>query len=250
MSIQVLACDSCADPQVGAVSGDELEIEAPPNGSLIVNGTEAQAIDIFASNGVIHIMPSLLIPDNFTLLNSAEKVLLSLNATRFVSLLRTANLSTTYAGEKGSAADQPWTILAPSDDVLNKWGSGGPSLPGIVSSLDDAGSSPLAELLKYHVIPQRLLPGDIKDGMLIGTELRPDSLSGGRQRLRADVSDRFDRDREGWDTIDAGEIRFDGASVIGKPGKSSRLGKILATDLHSEEWQERHLSHFLAPIST
>jgi hypothetical protein len=203
---------------VSTISGDELQVEVPPNGSLIINGTEAETIDIFASNGVVHIMPSLIVPENFTLLNSAEKVLLSLNATRFVSLLRTANLSSTYAGEKG---DQPWTILAPTDDVLNRmerWGGGGPSLPDFENSLEEA-VSPLAALLKYHILPGRLLPDEIKDGMLVGTELRPSSLSGGRQQLRVEVSDRFDKNRSGWDAVDAGEISFDGASVLGKPGK-------------------------------
>lgn len=216
-----------ADNSVEAASGDELKVEAPPNGSLIVNGTEAQAIDIFASNGVIHIMPSLILPENFTLLNSAEKVLLSHNATRFVSLLRTANLSTTYAGERGSAADQPWIILAPTDDVLNKmerWGGSGPSLPGLLLEgtevLWDEKVSPLAALLQYHILPGRLLPEDIEDGMLVGTELRPTSLSGERQRLRVEVSERFDRHRSGWDAVDAGEITFDGATVLGKPGMS------------------------------
>lgn len=211
---------------VGAVSGDRLDVEATPNGGLVVNGTEAIVADIFASNGVVHIMPSLLIPDNFTLLNSAEKVLLSHNSTRFVSLLRTANLSAMYAGEKGSAADQPWTILAPIDDVLNtmdRWGGGGPPLPldSVTSEVwtgkDD---TPLAALLKYHIIPGRLLPSDIRDGMLIATELRPSSLAGGRQHLRVDVADRSDCPRGEWDEVQAGEIRFDGAAVLGKPGES------------------------------
>lgn len=211
---------------VGAAAGNDLQVEAPPNGSLIVNGTQAETVDIFASNGVIHIMPTLLVPENFTLLNSAEKVLLSLNATRFVSLLRTANLSNLYAGEKATAADQPWTILAPTDDVLDmmdRWGGGVPIPEIMMAEGVTAGKGedwpPLATLLKYHILPGRLLPDDIKDGMLVGTELRPSSLDGARQRLRVDLSERFDRHRTDWDAVGAGEIRFDGAAVIGKPGE-------------------------------
>ena len=36
---------------VDSIAGEELYVEAPPNGRLVVNGTEAEAVDIFASNG-------------------------------------------------------------------------------------------------------------------------------------------------------------------------------------------------------
>lgn len=38
-------------PAVDSLSGDGLYVEAPSNGSLVVNGTEAEVVDIFASNG-------------------------------------------------------------------------------------------------------------------------------------------------------------------------------------------------------
>jgi len=182
---------------------------------------------------VIHILPFLLIPENFTLLNSAEKALLSLNATRFVSLLRSANLSTTYVGESKTDA---WTILAPTDDVLDmldrsgEYGAPlaleapvggvrkrGVILPAPMPNEPISDVTPLQALLQYHIIPGRLQPADIKDGMLLGTERRTSALKGGRQRLRADVSDRFDP--VDWDNAGQGEIRFGGATVIGKPGR-------------------------------
>jgi uncharacterized surface protein with fasciclin (FAS1) repeats len=171
--------------------------------------------------GVIHILPDLLLPEGFTLLNSAEKVLLSINATRFVSLLRTANLSSTYAGSHDNG--ESWTILAPSDEVLDtmdQWaGHGG---YGLESEFDIPykDSSPLASLLRYHILPGRLLPEDIHDGMLVKTELRTSALKGGRQRLDVDISESLDP--KDWDTINVGEIRFGGATVLGKPGENER----------------------------
>jgi uncharacterized surface protein with fasciclin (FAS1) repeats len=178
-------------------------------------------------------MPNLLVPENFTLLNSAEKVLLSLNATRFVSLLRTANLSSTYAGEPGKDGkpEQPWTILAPSDemlDMVDRWAGphGSPPLPThepvqteafetavVGETLKDA--TPLQALLQYHIIPGRLMPGDIKDGMLVGTELRTSSLAGGRQRMRIDVAERLGAGS--IETVELGDIRFGGATALGTP---------------------------------
>lgn len=188
-----------------------------------------------------------MVPENFTLLNSAEKVLLSLNATRFVSLLRTANLSETYVGQpKDHDKEKAWTILAPTDEVLDmmdRWGAhGGPPLPslavgeangpsGVYSDQEESISNaitepyndvtPLQALLQYHILPQRLLPTDIKDGMLVATELRTSSLKGGRQRLRVDFTRGLAKESGLGDVAD-GEIRFGGLTVRGKPVKSGK----------------------------
>lgn len=180
-------------------------------------------------------MPNLLVPNDFSLLNSAEKVLLSLNATRFVSLLRTANLSAAYAGEpgKGGKAEDAWTILAPSDDVLDmvdRWG-GGRGVPPLPSHQlwrgfeQDAQSfdngfkdvTPLQALLQYHILPGRLMPRDIKDGMLVGTELRTTSLKNGRQRMRIDVAERLGEG--GAESVSHGDIRFGGATALASPSQ-------------------------------
>ncbi|WVR09194.1 hypothetical protein IAU60_006256 [Kwoniella sp. DSM 27419] len=240
--------DAIGNRTVEAASGLLLDIASTGPGALAVNGTDADAVDIFASNGVIHIMPNLLLPENFTLLNSAEKMLLSLNATRFVSLLRSANISDRYIGGAGKNRKdaEPWTILAPTDDVLDAMDRGGWGAPlpdmrdvgaaDIWQALTEGGqgplasrslkkpptqdASPLAALLQYHILPGRLMPSDIESTMLLGTELRTSSLGGARQRLRVDVSERFKEDRHKWDAIEAGEIRFGGATVLGKPVKS------------------------------
>lgn len=166
---------------------------------------------------MIQILPKLLLPPNFRLLNSAEKVLLSVNATRFVSLLRSANLSSTYIGAPKD--QEAWTILAPTDevlDVMDKWGDTHQTLQS--RSFEDV--SPIAALLQYHILPGRLSPKDIHDGMLVGTELRTSALKGGRQRLKVDVSDHLDRTN--WDNIGRGEIRFGGSTVLGKPIRSGK----------------------------
>lgn len=80
--------------------------------------------------------------------------------------------------------------------------------------IDDV--SPLQALLQYHILPGRLLPSDLKNGMLLGTERRTSALGAGRQRLRVDVSERLDRTH--WENVGEGEIRFGGATVLGKPG--------------------------------
>ncbi|KAK8843447.1 hypothetical protein IAR55_007104 [Kwoniella newhampshirensis] len=250
-------------------SGDELEVMVPADGRLVVNGTEAEIIDIYASNGVVHIMPNLLLPPNFTLLNSAEKMLLSLNATRFASLLRSANLSNTYIGEDKKQTEA-YTILAPTDDVLDqmdKWrGTYRVPIPEVWATPEADSTaltglepfvdvSPLAALLQYHIIPGRLLPEDIKDGMLLGTELRTSALGGERQRLRVDVTETLGRDRIDWETVGEGEVRFGGATVLGKPVKSGKsiiylISSLLSTpdDVLQTAVSDLQLSTFIAAV--
>ncbi|WWC73256.1 uncharacterized protein I206_107222 [Kwoniella pini CBS 10737] len=257
--------DALVNKTIEASSGLNLTVQSSGQGDLTINGTDAEVVDIFASNGVIHIMPNLLLPENFSLLNSAEKMLLSLNATRFVSLLRSANLSDTYIGSSGTdnhrrGKEDEWTILAPTDDVLDmmdKWGGNVELLTDMEGTakqpIKDA--APLAALLQYHILPGRLLPSDIKDGMLLGTELQTSLLGGGRQRLRVDVPERFEKDRNDWETIGEGEIRFGGATVLGKPVKIGKsiiylISSLLSPpdDVLQTAVSDLQLSTFIAAI--
>ncbi|ODO01697.1 hypothetical protein I350_06523 [Cryptococcus amylolentus CBS 6273] len=221
-----------------AASGLHLNVSSPSRNEVLVNDTKAEIIDIFASNGVIHIIPNLILPAEFDLLNSAEKMLLSLNATRFVSLLRTANLSDAYIG-KGSAekGGDSYTILAPTDDVLDtldKWGGLSAASSNHIlahemtspSSISPIGNtpfkdvSPLAALLQYHILPGKLLPQDLKDGQLLPTEMRTSALGGERQRLRVEVAEKDGSSHSDWETVGEGKVRLGGATVVGKPVKS------------------------------
>ncbi|WVQ75361.1 hypothetical protein IAR50_004980 [Cryptococcus sp. DSM 104548] len=217
-----------------AASGLHLNVSSPSRNNVVVNDTKAEIIDIFASNGVIHIIPNLILPTEFDLLNSAEKMLLSLNATRFVSLLRTVNLSDAYIG-KGSAekGGDSFTVLAPTDDVLDtldKWdGFDVASVHDMMTFLSPISpianmpfkdASPLAALLQYHILPGKLLPQDLKDGTLLPTEMRTSALGGERQRLRVEVAEKDGNSHVDWETVGEGKVRLGGATVIGKPVKS------------------------------
>ncbi|KAL1406085.1 hypothetical protein Q8F55_007768 [Vanrija albida] len=222
------------------VASGSLNITSPSQGAIFVNGTAAETVDIFASNGVIHVLPQLLLPEGFELLNSAEKVLLSRNATRFVSLLRSANLSSTYVGVPGKKTKKEFTILAPTDEAIEalEWWinvavPGGDhsmqslAAAGLRSEPDDGTkppppeeTSPLAALLKYHIVPGQVTPKDLEDDMLLETELKTAELGGARQRIHVEVSDRRKPGTDGH--IEDGEISIGGALVIGSPVKSGK----------------------------
>ncbi|KAM0788877.1 hypothetical protein ACM66B_002961 [Microbotryomycetes sp. NB124-2] len=198
-------------------------------GNATVNGTSVITGDILAMNGVIHTVPKLLLPSG-SLSLTAEKYLLALNCTRFVSLLRSVNLShyvqvpvdesslfstapfARPAGEQVylSSSDSPttkpeaYTILAPRDDVFDShWLTNGQAISIKGSSLPSPGSQALKELLEYHIVKGKWTVEDLEDGMLVSTVLKGEQLKGDSQRLPVSLSEN-DLPDDGDDDDDGG----------------------------------------------
>lgn len=198
-----------------------LSVQLDPTAqTMTVNSTSVIEPDVFASNGVIHIVDDILLPPDFRLLNSAEKVLLTLNATRFVSLLREANLSDIYVGTD-QREGQGWTILAPSDDVLENLDRWDQRYDLLFSKPDDRDSVDLklADVMRYHILPGKLQPKDFKDGSLLPTELKSTKLGGERQRIKVEVG-RIGGDEAGTvGKISDGTVRLGGTTVLAEPSE-------------------------------
>lgn len=222
---KLLDGDADAVADLVTLANTTLELASTDQGPA-VNGSKIEVGDILAENGVLHTVPSLLLPSG-SLSITAEKYLIALNATRFVALLRSVNLShLAQVPAEGSGSDEAYTILAPRDDVLLNH----MTLPRL-GRLPEEGSPALKEVLAYHVLPGRWAPEDLEDGMLVGTELRPDELKGSRQHLEVSmhVADSETRTGKGWDedaikamrsdkSTKSGTVAsFGGSSVVGEP---------------------------------
>lgn len=157
---------------VTTMKGNNLEIITSPE-KVVVNGAELVQPDIYASNGVLHTVSSLLLPEQ-SLKLTPEKFLLALNCTRFVSLLHSVNL--THLVNDPSAH---YTVLALADDVMSLFGD---------SDLPEEGSDELKRALQYHFIPGRWTPHKMKRAMLLETELKVPGLDGGRQVIDIEVT--------------------------------------------------------------
>ncbi|KAG6832275.1 hypothetical protein H0H92_003508 [Tricholoma furcatifolium] len=181
---------------VTTLDGSKLHIVVSPENTTVSSAKLVQP-DIYASNGVLHLVDSLLMPPDALQL-TPEKYLLALNCTTFVSLLHSVGLNTLI-----NDTDAEYTILAPSDDVLSVYGD---------QDLPEKGSVELKRLLQYHFIPGKWTPEKLVDGMLLETALEEEGLGGQRQVLGVDVSS------EGKKLVDK-TIRFGGAGTIGNPVK-------------------------------
>jgi len=138
------------------MKGNHLEIVTAPE-KVIVNGAELMQPDIYASNGVLHTVSSLLIPER-SLRLTPEKFLLALNCTKFVSLLHSVNLTSLI-----NDTSAHYTVLALEDDVMSLSSD---------SDLPERGSDELKRTLQYHFIPGKWTPKKMKHGMLLETELK------------------------------------------------------------------------------
>ncbi|WAR52194.1 hypothetical protein PtB15_1B633 [Puccinia triticina] len=179
---------------------------SPDSDRLSINGSEVVEQDILASNGVLHIVPNLLISSGDNPLQlTAEKYLLALNCTKFVSLFRQANLSSTYLTNR---APSNYTILAVRDDALA-------SASASFGRLDTNDTESLRKSLRYHVLEGTYLPADLRDGMMLPTELAfAAPASHAKQRMPVSVShDEPSSDQKKKKTTAI--VGFGGANVLG-----------------------------------
>lgn len=176
--------------------GSTLDVTVSPEGTVI-SGAKLVHPDVYASNGVLHLVSSLLVPPGALQL-TPEKYLLALNCTSFVSLLHSVDLAHLI-----NNSENQYTILAPKDDVLSLF----------ASALPAAGTPDLKRVLEYHFLPGIWKPNKLDSGMLLETELREPGLDDGRQVIHVDVKEDEKDDKE------ARHITFGGAGMIGEHGK-------------------------------
>jgi solute carrier family 25 carnitine/acylcarnitine transporter 20/29 len=182
---------------VTTLDGRQLDVVTLAD-KVMVSDAELVEPDIYASNGVLHTVSSLLIPEG-TLQLTPEKLLLTvLNCSNFVSLVRSVGLTHLI-----NDTDAHYTILAPQDDVIAAFGD---------EELPEKGSDDLKRLLKYHFLPGRWIPKALKDGLLIKTELDEPGLAGKAQVLQASITP---GSKEQAEVVPS--ISFGGAVTIGEP---------------------------------
>jgi solute carrier family 25 carnitine/acylcarnitine transporter 20/29 len=181
---------------VTTLDGRELNVVTLSD-KVMVSEAELVEPDIYASNGVLHTVSSLLIPEGALQL-TPEKFLLALNCTNFISMVHSVNLTHLI-----NDTDAHYTILAPQDDVLAAYGD---------EELPEKGSDELKRLLKYHFLPGRWTSKTLKDGLLIETKLDEPGLAGKAQVLQASITRRSQEQAEVVPSIS-----FGGAATIGEP---------------------------------
>jgi len=138
-----------------ALEGDTVTIK----GSDSANVTKA---NIMATNGVVHEVNAVLIPEGFVAPecgsgNIAETAAATDSLSTLVAALTAANLTETFAG------DTVYTVFAPTDDAFKALGD------TVNCLLEPENIDALTQVLTYHVVAGYDLAADITDGLKVKT---------------------------------------------------------------------------------
>ncbi len=127
------------------VNGDKVNIKADM-GKLMINDSTVVIADIEASNGVIHVIDSVLLPPQ-----KATIVDIAKEDGRFTTLLaavEAAGLVDTLNSEG------PFTVFAPTDEAFAKLPAG--TIEALLQDIPQ-----LSSILLYHVVPGKLMAADV-----------------------------------------------------------------------------------------
>jgi transforming growth factor-beta-induced protein len=151
----VTAADVVELDSATTVFGEDIAI-AVENGSVVLNGTATVIItDIEASNGVIHVIDTVILPPSMSAMPGEELptiVEIAVADGRFetlVTALTAANLVETLSSEG------PFTVFAPTDEAFA-------ALPaGTIEALLEDPQGALTDILLYHVVQGKVMAADV-----------------------------------------------------------------------------------------
>jgi transforming growth factor-beta-induced protein len=142
----VMAAEVTKLKSAKTVLGQELTI-AVKDDKVMVDGATVTQADIECSNGVIHVIDTVLMPKDILEMAAAAGSFKTL-----ATALAAAGLVDTL---KGSG---PFTVFAPTDEAFGKLPAG--TLPGL---LQPDNKPKLSGILTYHVVPGYLLAADVAE---------------------------------------------------------------------------------------
>jgi transforming growth factor-beta-induced protein len=164
--------------RASSLNGQSLEIEVDDSG-LSVAGARVTQADVRTSNGIIHVVDTVMLPSTDDLIDTA------VGAGDFGTLataLKTAGLIEALKG------DGPFTVFAPTDAAFAKLPEG-----TVAGLLKPENKAKLTDILTYHVVPGRL------NANQLAAAASADTLQGGFLRFG----------------IDAGRLQVNGVNIVG-----------------------------------
>lgn len=153
VSGSVRAQDVAALTEAATLNGKAVQISVQ-NGTVMLDQATVVATDVEASNGVIHVIDNVLLPEPvLTLIETAER------AGSFATLLAAIEAAglTSVLQDGG-----PFTVFAPSDEAFAR-------VPAADLEALLADPSALSDVLTYHVVPGKVLAAQVVNLMFAET---------------------------------------------------------------------------------
>jgi transforming growth factor-beta-induced protein len=143
---KMMAADVLKQKNLNTVNGQRADI-AMKNGRPMIDNAAIVATDIKASNGVIHVIDAVILPEQKDIIGVATK---AGTFNTLAAALTEAELVETLQG-KG-----PFTVMAPTDEAFAKLPKG-----TVENLLKPENRETLKTILLYHVIPGRVFSDQV-----------------------------------------------------------------------------------------
>jgi len=142
---QLFAADVLALEKIETLQGKSAKVSLM-DGKAMIDGAEIIITDILTSNGVIHVIDSVIIPP----IDIVETAVADGRFTTLVAALEAADLVETLKGEG------PFTVFAPTDDAFAKLPAG-----TVEDLLKPENLETLKNILLYHVVEGKVMASDV-----------------------------------------------------------------------------------------
>ncbi len=138
---------------VTTLNGEELTLGVS-GGGVTVNGAVVTTPDVQASNGVIHLIDAVLLPE----VDLVDRAILTEQTQTLVAAVTAGGLASTLRGAG------PFTVFAPTNGAFAALGT-----DKLDVLLDPANQALLQKILTYHVISGDIRAADLTDGASVPT---------------------------------------------------------------------------------
>jgi transforming growth factor-beta-induced protein len=146
VSGKVMAADVVKLTGATTVQGQKIDI-AVKDGKVSVDGAQVVKTDIACSNGVIHVIDSVILPADKDIIDTAVG---NESFSTLVAAVKAAGLVETLKGEG------PFTVFAPTNEAFAKLPEG-----TVANLLKPENKDKLVAILAYHVVPAKVMASDV-----------------------------------------------------------------------------------------
>jgi transforming growth factor-beta-induced protein len=153
VSGKLMSTDLSNDTRLETIQGKYITINIE-GGNVYVDDANVTSTDIECSNGVIHIIDTVIVPKQ----NIVETANADVEFNTLVDALVAADLDETLASEQ-----ELYTVFAPTDAAFAELDE------EYLADLLNNDTANLTKILKYHVISGKLMSTDLSDGMNLTT---------------------------------------------------------------------------------
>lgn len=146
---KVMAADVVSLSEAETALGEKVAIKTDMD-KVYINDAQVILTDIEASNGVIHVIDSVILPGQTAALDIVDTAVADGRFTTLAAALEAGGLIETLKGEG------PFTVFAPTDEAFAKLPAG-----TLDTLLDPANQDQLVDILTYHVVSGKVMAGDV-----------------------------------------------------------------------------------------